>query len=236
MASAVNAGNVPSMGRRVLLLLFALAAILLAVLLWPNSDIDEPDFVSSDEVESERQTSFDPSSHANDAAVTPQQAHERSAQSERASDPEAERRRALADVYRQRILNARTDRVAPAAEEESEDGIGFDPAYIRAAIESIRPLIAECYDLTLAAAEREGEEPPEGSIVAQFVIAGEPGVGAFIEENEIVEERSTLSHPALDECFRETLYTMELPAPEGGGRVTVHYPFRFRPHAEEPAP
>ncbi|MBX3247145.1 MAG: AgmX/PglI C-terminal domain-containing protein [Myxococcales bacterium] len=117
--------------------------------------------------------------------------------------------------------------------EEDTERLGrLDPTYIRTAIRDLQPLLRECYDLTRESAARAGEAAPQGRLVARFVIGGEPGLGGVVEESEVMSE-SELRHPLLEECLTQTLYTVELPAPEEGGRVTVHYPFVFR-SAEEP--
>lgn len=117
--------------------------------------------------------------------------------------------------------------------EEDAERVGrLDPQYIRDAIRELQPLLRECYELALGEARREGQVAPEGRLVTRFVIGGEPDVGGVIEESEVMDE-SDLRHPLLEECFTETLFTVELPAPEEGGRVTVHYPFVLRSAEEE---
>jgi hypothetical protein len=117
--------------------------------------------------------------------------------------------------------------------EEDAERVGrLDPEYIRGAIRELQPLLRECYHLALEEAERQGQEAPQGRLVTRFVIGGEPDVGGVIEESEVMDE-SDVRHPLLEECFTETLYTVELPAPEEGGRVTVHYPFVLRSAPEE---
>lgn len=154
----------------------------------------------------------------------------------RARDPEV---RELARVLRERIETARTEREANEAEGSPEevrspvetggsaingdDGAPgrMDPEYIRAAVRELRPLLAECYDLA-----REEDDALAGRLILEFDIEGEPEVGGVVEHATIGED-STLTHPILDECIRETIYTLELPAPTGGGRVHVRYPFNF---------
>lgn len=115
-----------------------------------------------------------------------------------------------------------------AAEPAAGDGEPgtLDPEYIRSAVQELKPLIRECYELAL-----DQQPDLEGRLVVDFEIVGEPDVGGVVETSEI-DEASDLRHPALDECIRETMYTAELPAPEGGGRVTVRYPFNFSNAAE----
>jgi hypothetical protein len=127
---------------------------------------------------------------------------------------ERERREDVAAALRA----AAARRVAEAPGDEPTGQL--EPEYIRARIRELVPLIAECYELALA------DDPTlSGRLVVEFGITGEPGVGGIVDESRIDAEASDLSHPVLNECVRETLYTAELDAPEGGGRVTVRYPF-----------
>lgn len=128
---------------------------------------------------------------------------------------------------------APTGTVQIPPEEDAERLGRLDPQYIRDAIRDLQPLLRECYELALEDARSSGRETLEGRLVTRFVIGGEPDVGGVIEESSVMDE-SDLRHPLLEECFTETLFTVELPAPEEGGRVTVHYPFVFRA-AEEPS-
>jgi len=120
-----------------------------------------------------------------------------------------------------------TGTVQVPPEEDAERLGRLDPQYIRDAIRDLQPLLRECYELALEDARSSGRETLEGRLVTRFVIGGEPDVGGVIEESSVMDE-SDLRHPLLEECFTETLFTVELPAPEEGGRVTVHYPFVFR--------
>ena len=113
---------------------------------------------------------------------------------------------------------------AGQAGHDTEENYGtLDPSYIRDAMQEMKPLLAECYELAR-------EEAPElqGRLVLNYTIGGEPEVGGVVEVVYINEE-SELRHPLLDECVRETIYTTELPAPEEGGRVEVTYPVHFAP-------
>lgn len=125
-----------------------------------------------------------------------------------------------------------TGAVQVPPEEDAERLGRLDPQYIRDAIRDLQPLLRECYELALEDARSSGRETLEGRLVTRFVIGGEPDVGGVIEESSVMDE-SDLRHPLLEECFTETLFTVELPAPEEGGRVTVHYPFVFRAAEEE---
>lgn len=147
-------------------------------------------------------------------------------------------RRAVARGLRESIARARTARAGASTEpasgpqDPSEDRAPagapgqIDPQYVQDAVRELIPLLAECYEMLEQASDAAGEPAPEGRLVARFVFSGEPEVGGVVEESEILDE-STLRSPLLEECFAETLYTLELPAPEAGGTVTVHYPFEL---------
>ncbi len=153
-----------------------------------------------------------------------------------ANDPEV---RALAEELRRRIQRARERREAEEARELAEGQRSpvetggsavngeevprgsLDPQYIRDAVRAVSPLIAECYELAL-----QDDQSLEGRLVVEFDIEGEPDAGGAVERTAI-DDDSTLRHDILDECVSETLYTLELPAPEGGGMVHVRYPFSF---------
>lgn len=145
--------------------------------------------------------------------------------------------RSAAEAYRRRIQQALQDDIATAGQREREFTGRLDPQYIRDAVVQIRPLLEECYDMTVEAARAAGEPVPEGQLITEFTFVGAQGEGGIVETSSI-DENSEVSHPVLDECLRETLYTLELPAPEEGGRIMVRYPFRFSqaPDEEEPAP
>ena len=113
----------------------------------------------------------------------------------------------------------------PPAGDEAHGSL--DPQYIRDAVRELKPLLAECYERAL-----EEQVGLAGTLMVEFTIEGEPEVGGVVEDTTIAET-STLRHPSLDECVRETMYTLRLPAPEGSGTVHVRYPFRFAPTDDE---
>ncbi len=158
-------------------------------------------------------------------------------------DCEAKRR--LAEALRARIRRARearegstargTERSAPSpshagrgAQDEAAGETTLDRHYIQDAIHEIVPLLAECYDLA-----REQDPSLEGRLIVEFDIEGEPEEGGVVEGTAI-DSASTLRHPVLDECVSQTLYTLELPPPDGPGHVHVRYPFVFTNDDQEP--
>ncbi len=106
-------------------------------------------------------------------------------------------------------------------EEESPSGT-LSGDYIRSAMKEIQPLIKECYQNALAA-----KPDLSGRMVVSFEIAGDSELGGLVTESKLDPERSTITSPGLKECVRETMYALELPAPEGGGTVEVNMPFIF---------
>lgn len=113
---------------------------------------------------------------------------------------------------------------APPAPATPPEPFGsLDAQYIQDAIRELVPLFAECYELA-----REDDDSLAGRLVMEMTIGGEEEVGGVIERAAIADD-SELHHPVLDECVRETAYTVELPAPDGGGQVEVRYPLTFSP-------
>jgi hypothetical protein len=124
------------------------------------------------------------------------------------------------------IAAARKTRIATRGEEASsgEDPGTLDKDYIRERMNDIVPLVKECYENAL-------RDQPElhGRIVVEFTISGEPGLGAVIEDSKILEE-SSITDASLRECVQESMYALEMRAPERGGRVVVRYPYILEPH------
>lgn len=103
----------------------------------------------------------------------------------------------------------------------------IDKDYIRASVRELIPLLVECYEQGLARDPKLG-----GSIIVDFTIEGEPGVGGVVGESAIDAAGSTLTDPAVRECVQETMFAIEIEPPAGGGVVTVRYPFEFRSDPE----
>ncbi len=127
--------------------------------------------------------------------------------------------------------NTASSNAAPSTAAADQDPTGTLPAeVIRQAMDALRPLFGECYDLAL-------EEDPtlSGQMVVNFLIGGEPEVGGVVEDVAIAAESDVMT-PTLDECISETIYTLELEAPEQGGQVRVTYPFYFSSFQTETPP
>ena len=61
-----------------------------------------------------------------------------------------------------------------------------------------------------------------------FEIVGDPEVGGLVTNARVDPGRSNIKAPGLRECVRETMYALELDAPEKGGKTRVSYPLLFR--------
>lgn len=160
----------------------------------------------------------------------------------RAKRPPSDRRRSL-DAARARALREALIRAAKSRADAGPAGGAVAPAerappsepppstlsreYIQSAVQALQPLIRECYELAL-----DQDPKLRGKLVTHFSIIGDPELGGVVESSELIADRSTVRHPVLEECVKETMYAIELPAPEHGGRVEVHYPFVFD-HADE---
>jgi len=113
----------------------------------------------------------------------------------------------------------------PAPKLEPADSAGsMDKEYIRDRVREILPLLKECYTLAL-------DDTPDlaGKLVVTFTIDGDPDVGGLIDGVGFDDDASTMPVDAnMRECMRETMLSIEIEPPPGGGSVEVHYPFVFR--------
>ena len=125
-------------------------------------------------------------------------------------------RRAVERAQQARLRGSVPPGAAPSEDEGAEvEALGAET--IQDAMRDLSPLITECYELALV------EDPElQEQLTVRFSIAGEPDVGGAVEEASLVDE---IESPTMEECVRETIYTLELPAPEEGGRVEVVYRF-----------
>ena len=141
---------------------------------------------------------------------------------------DARRSESIRTALRDRLRDeSRAHDRANAAADDGDTPTGtLDKDYIQARIrEDLVPIAKECYESAL-----EDDPKLAGKIVMTFGIAGDEEVGGVVDE-AAVDPTSTLTHPALGECMRESMMSLSFPAPEGGGRVAVTYPFEFSPDA-----
>lgn len=130
------------------------------------------------------------------------------------------------------ITNARDRRTAAAARPTAEpapppalaagsgsgtvlgivDKTGDSSEWSKRALATINALFGQCYDLGRA------EDPAfGGSIVVEFKIVGEPGIGGLLEQAEIIDgPDTTIKQQTFRDCVLQQLYALELdPPPEG---------------------
>jgi hypothetical protein len=137
---------------------------------------------------------------------------------------DAKRSESIRIALRDRLRERGSDSPPERGDDETAEVGTLDKDYIKARIaEDLVPIAKECYESAL-----EDDPKLAGKIVMQFGIAGDDEVGGVVDEAS-VDPSSTLTHPALGECMRESMMSLSFPAPEGGGRVAVTYPFEFSP-------
>jgi hypothetical protein len=93
---------------------------------------------------------------------------------------------------------------------------------IQAAIKAAVPAIKACYEQGL-------KTTPDlaGRVVVEFdITGGEEGTGV-VERGEVSE--SEAASPFFEACVLQKVSGVEFPAPSGGGKVKVRYPFHFDP-------
>lgn len=136
------------------------------------------------------------------------------------------------------IENARRARAARGAGGRrgggDTDSDGAEGALSKSVIqEGVRAVIGDiqaCYEDALERTPRL-----EGRLIARFEIIGEPDAGGVIDHAEIDDatDPALRAEAELTGCIIESIYTIELPRPENGGRVTVEYPFYLSPGSDE---
>lgn len=179
----------------------------------------------------------EPQAHVTATAAAPQEAEGRPAKmaadlpSLKAVSKAQKRQQLLAA-----ISEARSHRLAGAANKPANAALlsasagapplpvgNLDKDYIRDQIREMHPQIRGCFERAL-----ERRPDLEGTAVVEFSIVGEEEVGGLVELSEYDHEASTIEDEQFSECIQETMYGLEFEAPEGGGRVSVRYPFEFR--------
>ncbi|EDM77336.1 hypothetical protein PPSIR1_26503 [Plesiocystis pacifica SIR-1] len=93
------------------------------------------------------------------------------------------------------------------------DRIGLDPAAVEALSAEFLPLTNECI-------EQARERDPElvGLLAVEVDMAGDPELGAVIDDVRFPDARNEVRDPELQTCIRETALSMLLPSPEQGGQ------------------
>ncbi|HVG60641.1 MAG TPA: AgmX/PglI C-terminal domain-containing protein, partial [Hyalangium sp.] len=113
----------------------------------------------------------------------------------------------------------------PEAEPQQEpsEAPPVDKEDIRRAIQTVVPLIRQCFE---DVAERH---PGPQTVKLKFTIEGQ-GLTGYFKDGEVVD--SSIQDPFALACFLDSLVDVRFPAPRGGGRVTITYPFHFQPGAD----
>ena len=148
----------------------------------------------------------------------------------------SERRRFRNEQQRKKLIAAielaRAARMrgrVPAADwsGSAEDrGEGLSKESVRDAVQAVIEDVKACYEEQLRLSPELG-----GKIVVDFTINAEEGVGGVVDRVEVNDESDEPMRLAgqLTECIIDTIYTLELPSPDGGGTVDVSYPLYMRP-------
>ncbi len=100
---------------------------------------------------------------------------------------------------------------------------------VQAAIQSVKPRIAACYDSAL-----KGDPELAGTVVVQFALVAKDGVGV-VDSGLIDDEKSTAKSLFFQACVLEAVGNAPFEAPEDGS-VNVTYPFRFESAPTDSAP
>jgi len=112
----------------------------------------------------------------------------------------------------------------PEAEPRLEASTGpVDKEEVRQAIQAVVPLMRQCFQ---DIAERY--RGPQ-AVTLRFTLEGQGASGQF-RDGAVVD--STIPDPVALACFVDSLLDVRFPAPRGGGRVTLTYPFRFLPGSD----
>jgi RNA polymerase sigma factor (sigma-70 family) len=99
-----------------------------------------------------------------------------------------------------------------------------DADYIRESMSALLPMVVDCYKQA-----RVIHPALAGTLVVNFTIEGEPGIGGLVTESAIDPEKSEIKDSELGQCVQETMFALEIDPPTNGGTVKVTFPFTFQP-------
>ena len=130
-------------------------------------------------------------------------------------------------IYRAWGMTPPDERTDPSTwpQHPTNGGADFGSEYVRQRIrEDYFPLALQCYQRGLT-------KNPQlaGKIVASFRIVGSKNTGGLIDWVDLVDEETTLDDPDVNECLKQSLYSVTFDAPPNDGVVTVKYPIQFAP-------
>jgi Sigma-70, region 4 len=112
----------------------------------------------------------------------------------------------------------RTTVTTPTAPERD-----LDADYIHEQIEALSPLVTECYTNALRTNPKLA-----GTLVVDFSIVGDPGVGGLVGDSKVDAKKSTIADADMSECVQETMYAAKFRPPVFNGTVQVTFPFVFK--------
>jgi hypothetical protein len=124
---------------------------------------------------------------------------------------------------------------AEASDKSDADGPGLDMEAIQEAMNSYKPVVKRCYERLL-------QDFPDvsGKVTIAFDIITEEGEGrielAELADSDDVGVKTDLFDTRLHDCMLSNLGELTFPAPRGGQKLRVNYPFRLRAEAKSDKP
>jgi hypothetical protein len=98
----------------------------------------------------------------------------------------------------------------------------LDGPGVREAVQAALPEIKDCYE-----GWHNLQPSLEGQLKIKMVIASDGGrEGGFVEQISLLDDAG-MGHAAFEGCVLSVLNGMRFDAPEGGGKMTIHYPLVF---------
>lgn len=136
---------------------------------------------------------------------------------------DAEQRRRLGERITAARERARAGSSAnrPAGTHTTDDTIELAQvsSSVKTALEEAIPILAECYTAG------SGVAPATAAVT--MTMFSDPTVGTVIDTDAMKDRDGKPLAPALDDCLRTTIESLELPPLEVGGRLPLQYSFVF---------
>jgi hypothetical protein len=139
-------------------------------------------------------------------------------------DPEE--RRHLGEQIAASLKHARVARAA-AAGSSAPPALDEDPMLtledlgkpVKDALQASIPLLAACY-------EKAGSAAPKTPL-ARMTMVSDPDLGTVIDNAEVTDADGKPLEHSLDECLRDAIDSLALPALGKPGQLPIQYTFRF---------
>ena len=122
------------------------------------------------------------------------------------------------------IRAAHQQRTAAAAGSDEPESDDPDNDYVRDAMTGLLPAVLDCYHQARAA-----HPALAGTLVVDFTIEGEPGIGGVVTASAIDRDQSEIQDPDLGQCVADAMFALEIDPPLDGVAAKVSFPFTFRP-------